>query len=101
MRFAMASSVTRFIWSSDLLSQDVAGIEGAMQGRIHKKLLVLGAFAALAACGGGGDGGSGAGSIPTGGSGWVAGVFAPAANFAAQCAAPRSGFPDVQGSDRK
>src|SRR5436190_16735775 len=56
-----------------------------MQGRIHKRLLVLAAFAALAACGGGGGSGGGAGSVPAGNGPWVAGVFAPAANFAAQC----------------
>src|SRR5919201_2705958 len=81
-----------------------------MRGRIHQALtrvLVAAALAALSACGGGGGGGGG-GSSSRGstGPGWVAGVFLPAANFAAQCAAPRSGidpatgvrFADVQGS---
>ena len=78
-----------------------------MWGRDKKQLIRLAALAALgilSACGGGGGGGGGvAGSSA---SGWVTGVFAPAANFAAQCAAPRSGidpssgapFRDVQGS---
>jgi carboxyl-terminal processing protease len=69
---------------------------------------MAGALAALSACGGGGGGGGGGGSNTSGsaGTGWVAGVFLPAANFAAHCAAPRSGidpatglrFPDVPGS---
>src|SRR5437899_12770775 len=86
-----------------------------MRGRTHdelNRLLVLALLAALSACGGGGGGGSGSGG--TGGSAagpstavaWTPGVFMPAANFAAQCAAPRSGidpatgrrFPDAPGS---
>src|SRR3954468_10462000 len=77
-----------------------------MRGRTHKELkrLLLAALtAALSACGGGGGGG-GAGASSA--SGWAAGVFMPAASFAAQCAAPRSGinpdtglpFRDRQGS---
>src|ERR1700741_5442393 len=78
-----------------------------MWGRTRNNLLLLGALAALSACGGGGGGGGG-GNAAAGpsASGWTAGVFMSAANFAAQCAAPRSGidpttggpFPDVQGS---
>ena len=64
------------------------------------------ALAALSACGGGGGGGGGSSSRAPTGTGWVAGVFLPAANFAAHCAAPRTGidpatslpFPDVPGS---
>ena len=64
------------------------------------------ALAALWACGGGGGGGGGSSTRGSTGTAWVAGVFLPAANFAAQCAAPRSGidpatglrFPDVPGS---
>src|SRR2546425_8837269 len=77
-----------------------------MRGRTHKnlnRLLVLAALAALSACGGGGGGG---GASAPSASGWTQGVFASAASFAAQCAAPRSGidpstgrpFRDVQGS---
>jgi hypothetical protein len=62
----------------------------------------------LVACGGGGGDGGGSTPPPTPppGSGWTAGVFEPAANFDAECAAPRTGidpdtqmpYPDVQGS---
>lgn len=59
----------------------------------------------MVSCGGGGSGGGGAGAAPPA-SGWVAGVFAPASDFEARCAAPRAGtdpitgrpFPDVLGS---
>src|SRR5438045_6174350 len=80
-----------------------------MRGGINKakRLLLLAALAALSACGGGGgSGGGGGGGGAASASGWTAGAFAPAASFAAQCAAPRSGidprtgrpFADVQGS---
>src|SRR5690242_20687454 len=80
-----------------------------MRGRIHNKLsrlLIAAALGALSACGGGGGSGGGSSSSGSTGSGWVAGVYLPAANFAAHCAAPRSGidpttgrtFPDVAGS---
>jgi len=67
---------------------------------------VAAALAALCACGGGGGGGGGSNSRGSTGTAWAAGVFLPAANFAAHCAAPRSGidpatgvsFPDVPGS---
>jgi hypothetical protein len=63
-------------------------------------IVVLGGL--LVACGGGDDDDS----TPPPGSGWTAGVFQPAANFDAECAAPRTGtdpdtqmpYPDVQGS---
>src|SRR4029450_5818606 len=56
-------------------------------------------------CGGGGSGGGGAGAASPS-SGWGGGVFAPASDFAARCAVPRTGtdpgtgrpFPDVLGS---
>jgi carboxyl-terminal processing protease len=61
----------------------------------------------LASCGGGGSG-AGAGSPNTLGADppWTVGVFKPSADFAARCAAPRSGidptthvtYPDVRGS---
>ncbi len=71
-------------------------------------------IAMLAACGGGGGGSSdGGGGSSDGGGGnsgggadtWTPGVFLPAASFAAQCVAPRSGidpstgqpFTDMQG----
>src|SRR5689334_13652647 len=80
-----------------------------MRGRIHNKLsrpLMAAAIAALSACGGGGGGGGGSSTRGPTGTGWVAGVYLPAANFAAHCAAPRTGidpatslpFPDVPGS---
>src|SRR5262249_58469498 len=78
-----------------------------MRGRTHQqlqRLLVLAALAALSACGGGGGGSGGAGGGgsaargPASGVAWTQGVFMPASNFAAQCAAPRTGFADVQGS---
>jgi hypothetical protein len=61
-------------------------------------IVVLGGL--LVACGGDD------GDAPASGSGWTAGVFQPAANFDAECAAPRTGidpdtqmpYPDVQGS---
>ena len=58
----------------------------------------------LAACGGGGGGGSApaAAAAPApapapAGNGWVAGSFLPAASFAAQCVAPRSGTDPATG----
>jgi carboxyl-terminal processing protease len=66
---------------------------------------------ALHGCGGGGGGGNVAPPPPptggnTGTSGWTAGVFQQASNFAARCAAPRTGtdpatlrpYPDRQGT---
>lgn len=57
----------------------------------------------LTGCGGGGGGGGGGNNPPPGG--WVAGVFAPYANFDAMCVSPRSGndpfgdpWPDVAGT---
>lgn len=66
------------------------------------KLLCILALAALSSCGGGG-GGSSSTSNPNV---WTPGVFKPSADFAAQCASPRTGddpltgkpYPDVQGS---
>ena len=63
-------------------------------------LLWLGASAVLSSCGGGDDGGTGGGGTGGGGTGggstftpiaYNAGVFQPAASFAAQCQAPRTG----------
>src|SRR5262245_58491743 len=54
----------------------------------------------LAACGGGGGGGSpnpGNNPPPTGAT-WTMGVFAPRADFAAQCISPRAGTNDRSGS---
>jgi C-terminal processing protease CtpA/Prc len=60
-----------------------------------KTLSTLGIFLAvalLAACGGGGGGsGGGAYAAPTS-SGWVQGQYQPESNFAALCAAPRTGI---------
>jgi carboxyl-terminal processing protease len=54
------------------------------------------ALIGLVSCGGGGSGGGGAGAIVPPPAGWVSGVFSPATNFAARCAAPRSGIdPDT------
>jgi carboxyl-terminal processing protease len=62
------------------------------------------ALCGLAACGGGGGGG-GDGSVlnppnnnPGTGGTWTQGVFAPRADFAAQCVAPRAGTNDRAGS---
>ena len=59
------------------------------------------ALSALAACGGGGGGGDSTPNPPpnpgTGGT-WTLGVFAPRADFAAQCVAPRAGTNDRAGS---
>lgn len=60
----------------------------------------------ISGCGGGGGGGSNSGPGGNiGGSGWVAGVFKPVADYVAKCAAPRSGndpdghpWPDVSGA---
>ena len=60
-------------------------------------LLLLATLVVLAGCGGGG-GGSGGAAPATAAVGWTPGVFAPASTFAAQCAAPRPGTTDVQGS---
>jgi hypothetical protein len=73
----------------------------AMRGPFVAVCVVLGTVS----CGGGGSGGGGAGAAPPA-SGWVAGVFAPASDFEARCAVPRTGidpgtgrpFPDVLGS---
>src|SRR5262245_16809036 len=58
----------------------------------------------VVACGGGGGSGGGSSVAPP--AAWVAGTFAPASNFEARCAAPRTGtdpttnraYPDVPGS---
>jgi carboxyl-terminal processing protease len=69
-----------------------------------RRALVLGLLT-LSACGGGGGGsgsigGNGSGSGGGGGSGntYKPGVFQPASNFAAHCAAPRAGTSDVTGT---
>ena len=72
------------------------GLLGA--GRVFH-LLVLAALTTLQGCGGGGgSGGSGGGTTSNAAVGWTPGVFPPASNFAGQCAAPRPGTTDVQGS---
>src|SRR4029450_2933329 len=59
------------------------------------------ALCVLAACGGGSDGGGSTvgnpGNPGTGGT-WTLGVFAPRADFAAQCISPRPGTSDRAGS---
>ena len=72
------------------------------------RVLCLVAWLLLSSCGGGGGGGSafGGGGSSTNQNVWTQGVFKPSADFAAQCAAPRSGndpltkkpYPDTQGS---
>ena len=73
------------------------------------RVLCLLAWLLLSSCGGGGGGGSafGGGGSSTNQNVWTQGVFKPSADFAAQCAAPRSGndppadgkaYPDIQGS---
>jgi carboxyl-terminal processing protease len=50
-------------------------------------------MALLAACGGGGGGGyGGPATVPPASSGWVQGQYSPESNFAALCAAPRTGI---------
>ncbi len=75
-----------------------------------KSLAWLVILSGLTACGGGGGSSSSTGTSSTGttstGDGWVAGVFKPSADFAAQCQDPRSGtdpetskpYPDTQGT---
>lgn len=53
----------------------------------------------LAGCGGGSGGGGGnANPSNSGRSGYMAGIFQPSSSFAAQCASPRAGTSDQQGS---
>jgi carboxyl-terminal processing protease len=55
----------------------------------------------LAACGGSGGGGlatGGGGGSGGGGNGWVPGVYLAASTFQSQCAAPRAGTSDIQGT---
>ena len=77
-----------------------------MYGRLA---VVLALAFGLSACGGGdgmltgtgGSNGSGSGGGAGGGSGggtWIKGVFQPSTNFAALCAAPRSGTSDRSGT---
>ena len=91
---------------------ELAGVGATRRGNPGGlgKLLCLLAWVLLSSCGGGGGssgdtiggGGSSSGSADT----WTPGVFKPSADFAAQCASPRSGddpltgkpYPDVQGS---
>jgi hypothetical protein len=56
------------------------------------------ALCLLAACGGGGGGGGGGPVNPGGGNTFTPGVFAPRADFAAQCISPRAGTSDRAGS---
>ena len=75
-------------------------LDGVTQMRITVGMALC--ALSLAGCGGGGGGG-GTGGGPAG---WQAGVFAPAASFAARCAMPRTGidpitkvaYPDQPGS---
>jgi C-terminal processing protease CtpA/Prc len=66
------------------------------------KVALLLTAGVLTACGGGGGGGSniggGGGTGGGGGSGWQQGVFLDADTFFAQCASPRSGTGDMQGT---
>jgi carboxyl-terminal processing protease len=76
---------------------------GKDMGRMAGRLGVVATLVALSACGGGsssgslGGGGGGGGGGGLGG-GWVEGVYQPSSNFAARCAAPRSGTNDRSGS---
>jgi carboxyl-terminal processing protease len=98
------------------LKRFLAGECRETKERRLKLALGLLACIGLASCGGGGGGDNGSlttnnnggGSSIGGGSTntWTSGVFKPSANFAAQCAAPRTGtdpgtgkaYPDVKGS---
>src|SRR3954469_13963263 len=77
MRFAMTSSVMRFI--SDILT---LARGRCMSGGNYKSLLTIAALAILSACGGGSDSG---GTAPVSATAWTPGVFQPAASFAGQC----------------
>jgi len=85
----------------------MSGVTRSQAGHTARWLLPLAALAALCGCGGGGSAAStGTGSTAAGSTTWTAGVFEPAANFAALCASPRTGtdpttgkpYPDVQGT---
>ena len=60
----------------------------------HVRIVTLLATCAITACGGGG----GSAPAPPPGSGWQQGVFLDASTFAAQCAVPRFGTSDIQGT---
>jgi len=73
-------------------------------GQTLKVLTSLALVASISACGGGGGGGNdpfvggGTGGGGGSGSGWTPGVFMAAATFAGNCAAPRAGTADMQGT---
>ena len=70
------------------------------------RLFSMFAWFALCSCGGGGNANGGGASSSGNQNTWVQGVFKPSADFAAQCASPRTGddplsgkpYPDVQGT---
>jgi carboxyl-terminal processing protease len=66
-------------------------------------LAVIALGLSLAACGGSGGGGlatggDGGGDSGGGGNGWVPGVYLASSTFQSQCAAPRAGTNDIQGT---
>ncbi len=100
-----------YFLESTLVVQNFKTITGYLNNRAGRLPLVVLATLSLAACGGGGGGGSDAPASPPtvnvpASTAWSSGVFADASQFAAKCAAPRSGinpetgtdYPDVQGS---
>lgn len=70
--------------------------------RMYARYVVIPGLLVLSACGGGGGGddlsGGGSGGGGSGSSGWIAGVYQPASNFAGRCTAPRSGTNDLAGT---
>jgi len=76
-----------------------------MDDKIGQTINILAALVvvgSLGACGGGGGGdnfvGGGGGGGGGGGTGWTQDVFLAASSFAGECASPRAGTSDVQGS---
>ena len=89
----------------------VLGVGRSLAARMARWVLPLAALAALWGCGGGGGGGSAdtatsGDSLSGDSTTWTPGVFEAASDFAALCAAPRSGtdpytgqpYPDRQGT---
>jgi hypothetical protein len=70
-----------------------------MKSRYKFRVLLLPVLLVLASCSGGGDGAAGPRVSRVGTSAdWQAGLFQPAANFAARCASPRAGTSDIRGT---
>ena len=79
------------------MSSSLSGPKGHAMS-IAQRIAVLAIGMSLAACGGSSGGGLGTGGNTGGGNGWTPGVFLPASTFQSQCAAPRAGTADIQGT---